>query len=124
MSDAGIGVDAVSSDRRTIVVSIQPVSWGPERNRALRAIFAAAGAHAKSQKQVRIQWGDAMTSTVEMKDVEDFMAGHITYIEMLNRLDWSGTPDVLPDDSTGNRGAWLIYAQHLTGVANGKAGKP
>jgi hypothetical protein len=100
VADAGIGVNAVSSDRNAIIVSIQPVSWGPERNIALRAIFVAARTHARSKKSVRIQWGDAMTTTVRMKDVEQFLAGHITYREMLNRMEWSGTPDVLPEDST------------------------
>lgn len=103
VADAGIGVNAVSSDRRTIVVSIQPMSWGPDRNRALRAVFAAADAHAKSQKQVRIQWGDAMISTVKITDIEAFMAEKITYREMLNRMEWFGTPDVLPDDSTSRQ---------------------
>ena len=102
--DAGIGVNAVSSDRKTVIVNIQPVSWGPERNRALRAVFSAAHTYAKSQKRVSIQWGDAMTSSIEMKDIEEFTAGQITYREMLNRMDWSGTPAVLPEDSN-NRDA-------------------
>jgi hypothetical protein len=128
VADADIGVNAVSSDRRTIVVSIQPVSWGPERNRALRAIFAAADAHAKSQKQVRIQWGDAMISTVKITDIEAFMAEKITYREMLNRMEWFGTPDVLPDDST-NRQAYCQTKQPLlpgwtsvNAVPSGKVG--
>ena len=104
VADAGIGVNAVSSDRKTIVVSIQPVSWGSERNRALRAVFAAAHTYAKSQKNISIQWGDAMTTSIEMKDIEEFTAGQITYREMLNRMDWSGTPAVLPEDSN-NRDA-------------------
>ena len=102
--DAGIGVNTVSSDRKMIVVSIQPVSWGPERNRALRAVFAAAHTYAKSQKRVSIQWGDAMITSIEMKDIEEFTAGRVTYRELLNRMDWSGTPNVLPDDSN-NRDA-------------------
>ncbi len=108
VADAGIGVNTVSSDRHAVVVSIQPVSWGPERNVALRTIFAAAHTHAKSKKLVRIQWGDAMTTTVKMNDIEAFIAGEITYREMLNRMDWSGTPDILPDESTTRHGPWLI----------------
>ena len=100
VSNAGVEVNAVSSDRSGVTVSIQPVSWGPERNKALRAIFAAAHAHARSKKRVSIQWGDAMTTTIEMQDIEAFITGHITYREMLNRMEWFGTPDVLPEDST------------------------
>jgi hypothetical protein len=73
VADAGIGVNAVSSDRNAIIVSIRPVSWGPERNIALRAIFVAARTHARSKKSVRIQWGDALTTTVKMKDIEQFL---------------------------------------------------
>jgi hypothetical protein len=101
VADAGIGVKMVSSDRNWIVVSILPVSWGPERNLAMRAIFSAAHTYARSKNRVRIQRGDAMVTTVKMKDIGAFMAGKITYREMLNRMDWSGTPDVLPDDSSG-----------------------
>ena len=68
----------------------------------MRAIFAAAHKHARLKKRVVIQWGDAMATTVKMKDVKEFIAGHITYKEMLNRMDWSGTPDILPDDSTSD----------------------
>ena len=71
-----------------------------KRNDALRAIFAAAHTYARSKKAVSIQWGDAMTTKVRMKDIEQLLAGHITYREMLNRIEWSGTPDVLPEDST------------------------
>jgi hypothetical protein len=128
VADAGIGVNAVSSDRQTIMVSIQPVSWGPERNRALRAIFSATHTYAKSQKQVRIQWGDAMISTVEIADIEAFIAAKITYREMLNRMEWFGTPDVLPGEST-NRQAHRQTDQLLrwgstsiVPVASGKVG--
>jgi hypothetical protein len=103
ISDVGIRVNAVSSGRDGVVVSIQPVSWGPERNRAMRAIFSAAHTHARSKKRVSIQWGDAMTATINMKDIDAFLAGKITYREILNRMDWSGTPEILPDDSTGRQ---------------------
>lgn len=103
VSDAGIEVDTVSSDGNGVSVSIQAVSWGPDRNKALRAIFAAAHAHARSKKRVSIQWGDAMTTTIEMKDIEAFISGRITYREMLNRMEWFGTPDVLPEDSNTSR---------------------
>jgi hypothetical protein len=109
VSDAGIGVKAVSSDGNAIIVRIRPVSWGPERNTALRAIFAATHAHARSKKRVIIQWGDAMTTTVKLRDVEAFVAGHITYREMINRMDWSGTPDVLPEDSTSTKPPTLLH---------------
>jgi hypothetical protein len=101
VADAGIPVNTVSSNRSAVVVNIQPVSWGPERNVALRAIFTAAHTHAKSKKNVQVRWGDAMTSTIEMNDIAAFLAGQITYREMLNRMEWYGTPDVLPDDSSG-----------------------
>jgi hypothetical protein len=119
VADAGIGVKTVSSDRNGIVVSIRPVSWGPERNRAMRAIFAAAHTHAKAKKNVSIQWGDAMISTVKMKDVEAFIAGQITYREMLNRMDWSGTPDILPEDSTASHAPGLIAKRSAPGFSAG-----
>lgn len=100
VQDAGISVNAVSRDRteRAVVVSIQSVSWGPERNQALRAIFAAANSYAKMQKMVSIQWGDAMITTVAMNDIAAYFAEQITYGEMINRMQWSGTPDILPQD--------------------------
>ena len=96
-----------------IFISIRPVSWGPERNEALRAIFAATHKHAQSKKRVLVQWGDAMTSTAQMSDIKAFVAGHITYREILNRLEWSGTPDILPDgdsldDSAKNQALWPV----------------
>lgn len=97
------GVDTASSDRNGVSVSIKPVSWGPERNKALRAIFTAAHTYARSKKRVSIQWGDAMTTTIEMKDIEAFISGRITYREILNRMEWFGTPDVLPEDSNTSR---------------------
>jgi hypothetical protein len=106
--DAGIGVNAVSGDRSGLIVSIQPVSWGPERNMALRGVFAAVHTHAGSKKRVSIQWSDGMTTTIQMKDIEAFVAGQISYKEILNRMDWSGTPNVLPEDTTTGRNLGLL----------------
>lgn len=100
VADAGVPVNTVFSDRNAVIVSIQPMSYGPERTVALRAIFTAAYAHARSKKSVRVQWGDAMTSTIEMNDIATFLSGQITYRQILNRMEWYGTPDVLPGEAS------------------------
>ena len=114
VADAGIPVNTVSSDRNAVIISIRPVSWGPERNVALRAIFTAAHTHAKSKKNVKVRWGDAMTSTIEMNDIAAFLAGQITYREMLNRMVWYGTPDVLPDESSNRQANRMMEQKSRT----------
>jgi hypothetical protein len=113
---AGIPVNTVSSERSAVVVDIQPLSWGPERNVALRAIFTAAHTHAKSKKSVQVRWGDAMTSTIEMNDIAAFLAGKITYREMLNLMEWYGTPDVLPDESSDRQVLGLSYRRPASSI--------
>jgi hypothetical protein len=113
---AGIPVNTVSSERSAVVVDIQPLSWGPERNVALRAIFTAAHTHAKSKKSVQVRWGDAMTSTIEMNDIAAFLAGQITYREMLNRMVWYGTPDILPDESSDRQVLGLSYRRPASSI--------
>lgn len=88
LADENIGLVGVVGEGDSVVITVLTPYWNSKG--ALRAIVPAAYQHARSKKAIKVQWGDLITTTIKMKDIQEFMDGRITEEELFSRMVSSG----------------------------------